>query len=53
MYDCTNLGFSVVALIFAGGAGGIAYVFHAGAAPLWAWAGSVFGHVFKRLVLVP
>ena len=53
MYDCTNLGFSVVVLIFPGGAGGIAYVFHAAAAPLWAWASSVFGHAFKRLVLAP
>jgi hypothetical protein len=25
MYDCTNIGFLVVALIFPGGAGGIAY----------------------------
>jgi hypothetical protein len=53
MYDCTNMGFLVVALIFPGGAGGIVYVFHAAAALLWAWAGSVFGHVFKRLVLAP
>jgi len=51
MYDCTNMGLLVV--IFPGGAGGIAYVFHAAAATLWACAGSVFGHVFKRLVLVP
>ncbi len=28
MYDCTNIGFLVVALIFPGGAGGIAYVLH-------------------------
>jgi len=35
MYDCTNIGFLVSALIFAGGAGGTAYVFHAAAAPLW------------------
>ncbi len=53
MYDCTNMGFLVVALIFPGGAGGIVYVFHAVAAPFWAWTGSVFGHVFKRLVLAP
>jgi hypothetical protein len=36
MYDCTNIGFLVSALIFAGDAGGTAYVFHAAAAPLWA-----------------
>jgi len=53
MYDCTNIGFLVVVLIFPGGAGGIAYVLHAAAALLWAWAGSVFGHVLKRLVLAP
>jgi hypothetical protein len=51
MYDCTNTGFLVVMLIFPGGAGGIAYALHAAAALLWAWAGSVFGHVFKHLVL--
>ncbi len=28
MYDCTNIGFLVVALIFPGGAGGIAYALH-------------------------
>jgi hypothetical protein len=28
MYDCTNMGFLVVALIFPGGAGGIAYALH-------------------------
>ncbi len=53
MYDCTNMGFSVVAPIFAGDAGGIVYVFHAAAALLWACASSVFGHAFKRLVLAP
>jgi hypothetical protein len=53
MYDCTNMGFLVVALIFPGGAGGVVYVFHAAAALLWAWAGAVFGHAFKRLVLAP
>ncbi len=53
MYDCTNIGFLVVALIFPCGAGCIVYVFHDMAAPFWAWAGSVFGHVFKRLVLAP
>ena len=53
MYDCTNIGFLVVIPIFPGGAGGIAYALHAAAAPLWAWAGSVFGHAFKRLVLAP
>ena len=53
MYDCTNIGFLVVVLIFPGGAGGIAYVLHAAAAPLWAWAGFVFGHAFKRLVFAP
>jgi len=53
MYDCTNMGFLVVALIFAGGAGGIAYALYAPAAPFWAWAGAVFGHVFRRLVLAP
>ena len=46
-------GFLVVALIFPGGAGGIVYVFHAVAAPFWAWAGFVFGHAFKRFVLAP
>ena len=53
MYDCTNMGFLVVALIFPGGDGGIAYALYATAAPFWAWAGAVFGHVFKRLVLSP
>jgi hypothetical protein len=53
MYDYTNIGFLVVALIFPGGVGGIVYALHAAAAPFWAWAGFVFGHAFKRLVLVP
>ncbi len=53
MYDCTNMGFLVVAHIFPGGADGIVYVFHAAAAPFWACAGSVVGHAFERLVLAP
>jgi hypothetical protein len=53
MYDCTNIGFLVVVLMFPGGVGGIVYALHAAAAPLWAWAGYVFGHAFKRLCSLP
>jgi len=46
-------GFFSYCTYISGGAGGIVYVFHAAAALLWAWAGSVFGYVLKRLVLAP